>query len=306
MEEKNSGTWWKILLIVLVVLIIILLLLKFCSGRSSKTTVVTYESVSTKICDAAKTYTQSNATNFTNGVALISYQDLINTNLIDNSVIGNYNNNGTQKSITLNGRVKLIVQSNGDLACELIENADVNAPVINLKGDYKTTLYVGTEYEEPGYTATDQEDGDVTAKVTKTDNIDMNKAGTYTVNYTVQDSVGNVTTVTRTVVYELLDLSSISKNLDNESPKLTIVGPNPYCMLLGGEFKEPGAYAVDNIDGNITDRIVRHNIVSGKKLGIFRLVYKVQDSDKNEATTYRAVVVAKDCSEFNLEESNKE
>lgn len=75
---------------------------------------------------------------------------------------------------------------------------DDDAPTINLKGSREVYLPLNTNYEEPGYTATDNCLGDITDKVEVTNDIDNTKTGTYTVTYKVSDNK-NETVVKRTV-----------------------------------------------------------------------------------------------------------
>lgn len=75
---------------------------------------------------------------------------------------------------------------------------DEEAPQIKLQGNREVYLLLNTPYEEPGYTATDNCLGDLTSKVTVSNNIDTTKTGTYEVTYTVSDNK-NTTTVKRTV-----------------------------------------------------------------------------------------------------------
>lgn len=63
------------------------------------------------------------------------------------------------------------------------------APVI--KGVKDATIKVGDSYDPmTGVTATDKEDGDLTNAIQVNSNVNANKAGTYTVSYTVADSQG--------------------------------------------------------------------------------------------------------------------
>lgn len=79
---------------------------------------------------------------------------------------------------------------------------DPVAPVLTLKGKEKVKLTVGDKWKEPGYTAEDNVDGDLTEKVEVSGSVDTKKAGTYTLEYSVQDSYGNKATAKRTVVVE--------------------------------------------------------------------------------------------------------
>jgi CubicO group peptidase (beta-lactamase class C family) len=80
-------------------------------------------------------------------------------------------------------------------------NTDTTPPQIILSGANPLTLTVGAQYRDPGYTAYDNVDGDITAKVVVTGTIDTNTAGTYYQYYNVKDAAGNAAaTVTRTIV----------------------------------------------------------------------------------------------------------
>lgn len=63
-------------------------------------------------------------------------------------------------------------------------------PIINLK-ENEVILYEGEEYQEPGYTAIDNVDGDITRKVIIESNLNTKEQGTYYITYLVTDSSGN-------------------------------------------------------------------------------------------------------------------
>lgn len=85
-----------------------------------------------------------------------------------------------------------------------VEVRDKKAPEITLNGDAEMTVEAGSEFSDPGYTATDNCDGDITDSVKVSgDKVDKDKAGKYTVTYEVSDSSGNKATATRVVsVYD--------------------------------------------------------------------------------------------------------
>lgn len=68
---------------------------------------------------------------------------------------------------------------------------DRTAPKITLVGDNSLTQEAGTPYDEPGATAEDNVDGDISDNVRITGKVDTNKPGTYYVHYNVSDSSGN-------------------------------------------------------------------------------------------------------------------
>ena len=78
-------------------------------------------------------------------------------------------------------------------------NHDTNKPKVTLIGDKEILLKLGESYSDPGATAYDQEDGDLTAQIQKTSNVDMHKIGNYEIVYSVTDSAGNTDTAKRKV-----------------------------------------------------------------------------------------------------------
>ncbi len=74
------------------------------------------------------------------------------------------------------------------------------ATIIHLTGDKTITLNTGDTYEEPGYSAVDAIDGDLTDKVEINSNVDTTKAGTYRIIYSVVNSENVTTTETRAII----------------------------------------------------------------------------------------------------------
>lgn len=79
-----------------------------------------------------------------------------------------------------------------------VKVVDTTKPEITLQGN-EVTIYQNDTYNEPGYTATDNYDKDITSKVKVTNNIDNTKVGTYEVTYSVNDSSKNKTEIKRKV-----------------------------------------------------------------------------------------------------------
>jgi hypothetical protein len=82
---------------------------------------------------------------------------------------------------------------------------DTTAPSINLTGgstvqySLPTTAGGAGTWTDPGFSATDDEDGTITASVSVTNNVNLNRKGSYTATYSVSDKAGNNTTVQRTI-----------------------------------------------------------------------------------------------------------
>lgn len=118
---------------------------------------------------------------------------------------------------------------------------DPIAPEIKLIGDATITIKAGEKYNEPGYTATDNCDGDITQNVKVEGSVDIRSAGKYKLTYTVQDSYENTTTVERTVIVKAIQNPGAGNpgpvNPDTGSGNKVIYltfddGPGPYTRQL--------------------------------------------------------------------------
>ena len=108
-------------------------------------------------------------------------------------------------------------------------------PEITLKGEKSVTFTVGEgKFEEPGYTAADNLDGDLTDKVEVKGAVDNENPGLYTLRYTVRDSYGNETTVKRTVIIRGKD--GIVPG-DDDSPEVDGAGKVIYLTFDDGPSK---------------------------------------------------------------------
>ena len=73
-------------------------------------------------------------------------------------------------------------------------------PLITLTGGTAIVLYIGMEYGEPGYSATDDKGADITDAVEVTGSVDDKTMGRYVLSYNVDDAEGNsAVQVSRTV-----------------------------------------------------------------------------------------------------------
>lgn len=80
---------------------------------------------------------------------------------------------------------------------------DVVAPVITLSGQRELFVPLGGTFQDPGATAQDDADGDITASIRRAGTVDTSAPGVYTLTYTVSDKAGNTASAVRQVsVYE--------------------------------------------------------------------------------------------------------
>ena len=104
------------------------------------------------------------------------------------------------------------LSGNEDNVSIKINRVDDEKPVIKLRGNSVIFLTYGDIYKEPGYTANDNCDGDLTEKVLVNGSVSRN-VGTYEIKYEVTDGSGNKTTVKRRVIVgtKINDNGSINK-----------------------------------------------------------------------------------------------
>ena len=187
--------------------------------------------------------------------------EVITEGAVDNGKLGTY---------TITYRASYLWLS--ETAQRVVHIVDTQAPVITLTETDQFTL-PGEEYVEEGFVATDNYDGDITAKVDRRVEVDK-------VYYTVSDSSGNQTTVIRTITYG-----------DVTPPVITLKGDSEITIMAGDSFKDPGFTAVDNVDGDITDKVEVSGKVENYSAGTYTLTYTVTDSFGNTAKVERKVVV---------------
>lgn len=155
----------------------------------------------------------------------------------------------------------------------IVHIKDTTCPIIELKHQEGYFVRVGENYEEEGFTATDNYDGDITSKV-----VSYEKDGS--VYYTVTDSSGNTAVAERKIVYN-----------DLVPPVLTLNGEEQVTILAGKEYKDEGCSAFDEEDGDLTDKVEVTGTVDYYIPGTYQLQYLVKDQYGNMATKERTVIV---------------
>ena len=190
---------------------------------------------------------------------------------VDTSKVGNYKivysveNNKNKKRRSVSRKVIIL---------------DNVKPAITLKGSAEYFVGIDSEYKDPGYVAIDNVDGDITDKVKIESTVDTKKLGSYQVVYTVEDSSGNNVETTRVV-----------RVIDATKPVLNLLGKTSMHIDLNAKYTEPGYKATDNIDGDITNRVVVSGSVNNTIVGTYQIKYTVKDSNNNTTTKTRTVKV---------------
>lgn len=102
----------------------------------------------------------------------------------------------------VDGEVVYSVEDSSGNCAEVVRQIVYNDPVapeLTLLGDTKIYVPAGGSFKEPGFSASDNCDGDITGLVRVSGGIDPYLPGSYTIEYSVADRYGNTATASRTV-----------------------------------------------------------------------------------------------------------
>ena len=116
----------------------------------------------------------------------------------------NYDGNITDKVSIKKEDNKIVytVSDSSNNSTEVIRKinySDQNKPTISLKGKSNISVTLNSSFKDPGFTASDNCDGNITDKVSVEGNVDTKNVGKYKITYTVTDKAGNKTIQTRNV-----------------------------------------------------------------------------------------------------------
>ena len=151
---------------------------------------------------------------------------------------------------------------------------------IVLNGKDNIVLEYGNLYEDEGATAK-YKDTDLSKDIKTDTNINFKKVGDYYYKYKI---------TYEKVSKEVKRTISIK---DTSKPIITLNGNSTISIYIGDTYKELGATAKDNYDGDISKSISVSGSVNTKKAGTYTVTYKTKDSSGNENSINRTVKVIK-------------
>ena len=171
-----------------------------------------------------------------------------------------------------------------------LTRVDKENPVINLNGNSTTYVTIGNKFTDPGYTAVDNCDEDITSKVKTSGTVDTNKEGTYELKYKVNDTAGNEIEVTRKVVVST-KIVKRSANMSCGEPGVIYLtfddGPNnsttPKILDILKKYDVKATFFVTSSNGGSDAQIKRefdegHEIALHTKSHEYSQVYKSIDA----------------------------
>ena len=226
-----------------------------------------------------ETYTEEGATavDYT-GVDITADIVTDNTN-VNTSVEGVYN-------VTYN-----VTDSDGNIAEQVIRRVYVKPasfykPVINLLGGNPLELDINVDFNDPGAIATNYLGAYISDAIVVSgmDALDTSTVGTYALYYDVTDAEGNIADqVIRTV--------SVVDNTVYVRPEITLVGAAEVYLLVGADYVEENATALDSENVDLTsDIVIDATNVDTSVEGDYTVTYDVTDANGTEAIQVERMV----------------
>lgn len=188
-----------------------------------------------------------------------------------------------KKTILIPIFLSLIIVSVIILVLLLKEKRENEAiPVISLLGEANIKLELNSEYQESGAIAK-LEEQDITSKIKTIGNVDTSKTGRYEITYYATNNKDKNKVETKRII----DV------VDTIKPEIKLNGEEQISIYTGTEYKEEGATATDNYDGDISGKITISGEVDNKTAGTYTIKYYVQDSSANYSEITRTITVKK-------------
>jgi len=209
-------------------------------------------------------------------------------------------NNPIKPNSTFNGYITYEVKNSAGTPArefrwvKITGGIDLIPPVITLlptgfKDGDTTEVRVGTEWKDPGYTVTDNQDPNPKVTVAPT-TISTATEGVHKITYSAMDADSNVSkTVTRWV-----KVTKTLTNGDNTKPALKLLGKNPDTVFIGSTWTDPGYETSDNsgVTPKVTVTPDLKDFVFTKDT-TYKIVYTAKDTSGNDSTLTRTLRVKK-------------
>lgn len=147
-----------------------------------------------------------------------------------------------------------------------------------LNGEKEVTINYNDEYKEEYVTSLINQKENKNVIINS--NLNENKVGTYIISYTL-----GISDNYKQRLYRKVNI------VDKEKPDITLNGEEEIILDFNTKYLEPGFKAVDNYDGDLTNKVSIKNNVNEKKAGTYEITYKVKDSSGNVSVKKRKVII---------------
>lgn len=153
----------------------------------------------------------------------------------------------------------------------VVHVVDTTPPVITLIPAATLASWF-TGFQEPGYSAEDAVDGDLTAQVERVEYFDR-------VVYSVADAAGNETTVERRIDYAV------------STPSISLFGGREITIPAALYYQDPGYQAMDSLGNDLSEFVVVSGEILPYAAGTYELSYTIENEQGDAAIARRTVHV---------------
>lgn len=186
-----------------------------------------------------------------------------------------------------------VTDSSGNtrIAERMIVYDDPISPELKINGNKFISLRQGQTFQDPGFTAWDNCDGDLTSRVVVSGNVNTSAPGVYTLVYTVSDSYDNTVSITRMV-------SVLKKNAFVNDPAGIVVpdgkiiyltfddGPSPHTPKLLDVLKKYDVKATFFVMNTGHTDVIKRIAEEGHSVGIHTTSHNYKKIYASEAAYF--------------------
>jgi hypothetical protein len=200
--------------------------------------------------------------------------------VMDSTTVLSRMSSGRQNSRVEYSTNHLISQQSGVSESDIESRIADAPPVITIIGEAVVNVLRTGVYTDQGATAIDDVDGDLTSSIVTTGSVDTSIVGTYSILYSVTDSIGQTTTATRTVY--VADDPPVITMSNGDATEVYHERYASYTDLTGT--------AVDDVDGSLPVT-ASGDTVDVSTLGTYVRTYSATDSAGQTTTVTRNIIV---------------
>ena len=177
---------------------------------------------------------------------------------------------------------------NTGTATATVTIVDMTPPVLTLLGQSTITIKVNEAFADPGVSALDNVDGDISSAVVTSGVVDNTTPGTYTLNYDISDSAANAAaTVSRTVIVQDSAAPTVSPPGDITVAAVDSLGTPANDSVISGFIAAASAQ-----DHNGQPLIgISNDAPAVFPLGVTTVTFNVTDSDGKSGKASATVTV---------------
>ena len=158
---------------------------------------------------------------------------------------------------------------------------DLIKPTIILNGSATINAFIHTPFIDPGVTAIDNIEGNISNKCTVIGSVDTSKTGYNLLRYFVTDLYGNSSDTLSRTVFVVLNQSG---------PTITLMGSQNHYLEVYHKYTEPGFIARTSLGADINNLVVVTSTIDTAHFGNYTVTYFVTDAF-GTASTYRNITV---------------